>query len=289
MLANGAKVKERLAAGDESFKPFAGKSMAMIFTKPSMRTRVSFETGFFRLGGHAIYLGPDTIDIGKREATKDVARVLCRFNDVIMARLFAHEDILELAQYSSSPVINGLTDYNHPCQIMADALTIIEELGSIDGKKVVYVGDGNNIVHSWIRLAGRLPFNFVCACPKGFEPDEATIELANSYGVGHSSISNDAFEAVKGADVVYTDVWASMGQKEEAEKRKRVFKDFQVNDEMMKQAGPQALFLHCLPAERGIECTDSVVEAPYSKVFQEAENRMHAQLGVLMFCMEGKW
>lgn len=286
MLASGAKVKEKFRQRDESFKPFAGKTMAMIFTKPSMRTRVSFETGFFRLGGHAIYLGPDTIQLGSREATKDIARVLSRFNDVIMARLFAHEDLLELAQYSSSPVVNGLTDYNHPCQIMADALTVNEELGSIEGKKVVYVGDGNNIVHSWVRLAGRLPFEFVCACPKGFEPDEATTALANAQGVGKVVISHDAYEAVKGADVVYTDVWASMGQKEEADKRKRVFKDFQVNEALMAQAGPQAILLHCLPAERGVECTDAVIEAPYSKVFSEAENRMHAQNGVLLHCMD---
>jgi len=251
-----------------------------------MRTRISFETGFYRLGGHAIYLGPDTIEFGKREATKDIARVICRYNDVIMARLFAHEDLLELAEYSSSPVINGLTDYNHPCQIMADALTINEELGSIEGKKVVYVGDGNNIVHSWVRLAARLPFEFVCACPRGFEPDEATTAMANAAGVGTAAVSNDVWDAVKGADVVYTDVWASMGQKEEAEKRKRVFKDFQVNDAMMQHAGPQAIFMHCLPAERGIETVDSVVEAPYSKVFQEAENRMHAQNAVMLHCLD---
>lgn len=286
MLKIAAQVKEKFRQRDESFKPFAGKTMAMIFTKPSMRTRISFETGFYRLGGHGIYLGPDTIEFGKREATKDIARVISRYNDVIMARLFAHEDLLELAEYSSSPVINGLTDYNHPCQIMADALTINEELGSIEGKKVVYVGDGNNIVHSWVRLAGRLPFDFVCACPRGFEPDEATVELANSAGIGRTSISNDAWEAVKGADVVYTDVWASMGQKEEAEKRKRVFKDFQVTEKMMQQAGKQAIFLHCLPAERGVETVDGVVEAPYSKVFSEAENRMHAQNGVLLHALD---
>ncbi|DBA65818.1 TPA: cytochrome c oxidase subunit 1 [Trebouxia sp. C0005] len=228
MLSTARTVKDRVLRGDNDYKPFAGMTMAMIFTKPSMRTRVSFETGFFKLGGHAIYLGPETIQIGKREATKDIARVLCRYNDIIMARLFAHEDILELAEYSSSPVINGLTDYNHPCQIMADALTMWEELGRIENTKVVYVGDGNNIVHSWIRLAAKYNFEFVCACPKGFEPDAATIELANSAGAGRVSVSYDPMEAVKGADVVYTDVWASMQQKEEAATRKQQFKGFQV-------------------------------------------------------------
>ncbi|KAK9909445.1 hypothetical protein WJX75_002367 [Coccomyxa subellipsoidea] len=285
MLQTSIKVKEALKSGDNSYKPFAGLSMAMIFTKPSMRTRVSFETGFFKLGGHAIYLGPDTIQIGKREATKDIARVLCRYNDVIMARLFAHEDILELAQYSSSPVVNGLTDYNHPCQIMADALTIIEQKGRIEGTKVVYVGDGNNIVHSWIRLAAKFDFEFVCACPEGYEPDPATVALVNEGGAGKVMVSHNPLEAVKGADVVYTDVWASMGQKEEADLRKQKFQGFQVNEEMMAAAGPEALFLHCLPAERGIECTDGVVEGPQSVVFQEAENRMHAQNGILLHCL----
>ncbi|KAA6427654.1 MAG: ornithine carbamoyltransferase [Trebouxia sp. A1-2] len=285
MLSTARTVKDRVLRGDNDYKPFAGMTMAMIFTKPSMRTRVSFETGFFKLGGHAIYLGPETIQIGKREATKDIARVLCRYNDIIMARLFAHEDILELAEYSSSPVINGLTDYNHPCQIMADALTMWEELGRIENTKVVYVGDGNNIVHSWIRLAAKFNFEFVCACPKGFEPDAATIELANSAGAGRVSVSYDPMEAVKGADVVYTDVWASMQQKEEAATRKQQFKGFQVDEAMMNQAGSNAIFLHCLPAERGIETVDAVVEAPYSKVFSQAENRMHAQNGVLLHAM----
>ncbi|KAK9846421.1 hypothetical protein WJX81_003490 [Elliptochloris bilobata] len=279
------KVKAALKSGDKSYRPFAGKTMAMVFTKPSMRTRVSFETGFFRLGGHAIYLGPDTIQFGKREATKDIARVLAGYNDVIMARLFAHDDILELAQFSKVPVINGLTDYNHPCQIMADALTMLECKGRIEGTKVTYVGDGNNIVHSWIRLAAKFDFEFVCACPEGFEPDAATVELANAAGAGRVSVSHDPFEAVQGADVVYTDVWASMGQKEEAEERKRRFAGFQVNEELMAAAGPQALFLHCLPAERGIETTDAVVEGSQSVVFQEAENRMHAQNGVLLHAL----
>lgn len=202
--------------------------MAMIFAKPSMRTRVSFETGFFLLGGHAIYLGPNDIQMGKREETRDVARVLSRYNDIIMARVFAHQDILDLAKYSTVPVINGLTDYNHPCQIMADALTIIEHVGQLEGTKVVYVGDGNNIVHSWLLMASVIPFHFVCACPKGFEPDENTVEKARQAGISKIEIMNDPKEAVKGADVVYSDVWASMGQKEEAASRRQAFQGFQV-------------------------------------------------------------
>lgn len=256
--------------------------MAMIFAKPSMRTRVSFETGFSLLGGHAIYLGPDDIQMGKREETRDVARVLCRYNDIIMARVFAHQDILDLAKYATVPVVNGLTDYNHPCQIMADALTIIEYIGHLEGTKVVYVGDGNNIVHSWLLLASVIPFHFVCACPKGFEPDEQTVEKARKAGISKIEITNDPKEAVRGADVVYSDVWASMGQKEEAAHRRQVFKDFQVDENLMKLAGPKAYFMHCLPAERGVEVTDDVIEAPNSIVFPQAENRMHAQNAIML-------
>eukprot|EP00850_Spirogloea_muscicola_P018523 SM000170S02695 [mRNA] locus=s170:230753:236966:- [translate_table: standard] len=280
MLDTAQRVKATIKARDRSFQPFAGKSMAMIFTKPSLRTRLSFETGFFLLGGHAVYLGPDDIQLGKREETRDIARVLSGYNDMIMARLFAHQDLLDLAKYASIPVINGLTDYNHPCQIMADALTIIEHLGKLEGIKVVYVGDGNNIVHSWLRLAMVVPFHFVCACPKGFEPDAATVEAVRASGAGTVEISNDPLDAVRGADVVYSDVWASMGQKEEASKRMQLFQGFQVNEGMMEQAGKQAVFMHCLPAERGTEVTDGVIEAPYSIVFEQAENRMHAQNAV---------
>mmetsp|Transcript_17547 Transcript_17547/g.37915 ORF Transcript_17547/g.37915 Transcript_17547/m.37915 type:complete len:370 (-) Transcript_17547:682-1791(-) len=286
MLDQAAFAKKKLYARDENFKPFAGQTMAMIFTKPSARTRVSFETGFYRLGGHAVYLDPNTIQLGKREPTKDIARVLAGYNDVIMARLFGHGDIIELAEYSDVPVINGLTDYNHPCQIMADVFTIIERKGKFEGLKVAYVGDGNNMVHSWLRLATRIPFEFVCVCPPGYEPDKATVEYAQKAGLSSISISHEPLKAVKGADVVYTDVWASMGQKETIDIRKRDFQGYQVNEALMKEAGPQALFMHCLPAERGLETTDGVMEAPYSVVFQEAENRMHAQNGILLHCLQ---
>ncbi|KAK6939486.1 Aspartate/ornithine carbamoyltransferase, Asp/Orn-binding domain [Dillenia turbinata] len=282
ILKRAIEVKALLKSGDRTFLPFKGKTMAMIFAKPSMRTRVSFETGFSLLGGHAIYLGPDDIQMGKREETRDVARVLSRYNDIIMARVFAHQDILDLAKSASVPVVNGLTDYNHPCQIMADALTIIEHKGKLEGTKVVYVGDGNNIVHSWLLLAAVVPIHFVCACPKGFEPDAATVEKARQAGISKIEITNDPKDAVRGADVVYSDVWASMGQKEEAAYRRQVFQGFQVDEELMKLAGPEALFMHCLPAERGVEVTDAVIEAPNSIVFPQAENRMHAQNAVML-------
>ncbi|KAL1514641.1 hypothetical protein AB1Y20_003734 [Prymnesium parvum] len=289
----GAEVREVLELaktikpilGTPDYTPFKQKTLSMVFTKPSTRTRVSFESGFFRLGGHALCLGEE-IGIGKREATKDIARVLASMNDVVMARLFAHSDILELAKYSDVPVINGLTDFNHPCQIMADALTIEEVLGSIEGKKVVYVGDGNNIVNSWLELACVVPFDFVCACPKGYEPDAGLLEKVAATGAGTAVLVNDPFEAVADADVVYADVWASMGQKEEAEARAKIFKPYQVNEKLMEATGKaETMFLHCLPAERGKETTDGVMESSQSHVFRQSENRMHAQNALMVFCL----
>ena len=257
--------------------------MGMVFAKPSMRTRVSFEMGFYKLGGQAIYMGPAEHGVGNREAVKDVARVLSGYHDMVMARLYGHADILELAQFSAVPVINGLTDYNHPCQIMADALTILEDRGSFDGCKVAYVGDGNNIVHSWVRLAAVLPFEFVCVCPPGYEPDAATLALA-AQGPGRVTVTND-MAGVKGADYVYTDVWASMNNKNEFDQRVKDFQGYTVTREVMALAGRDAGFLHCLPAERGVECTDEVIESKRSLVFPEAENRMWAQMGVMVHCM----
>ena len=281
LVERASSEKKRLQSGDRSFQPFKGKTMAMIFAKQSLRTRVSFETGFKLLGGSAIYLGPDDISIGKREATKDIARVISRYNDIVMARLYEHSQIEELAAYSSVPVVNGLTDYNHPCQILADALTIYECLGRLEGVKVVYVGDGNNIVHSWLNLAAVVPFHFVCVCPEEYTPDEKTLQKARDAGLSTIEISHDPVEGVKGADVIYSDVWASMGQKDEAEQRKRDFQGYQVNGKMMART-PNAIFMHCLPAERGLECDDEVMEADYSVVFQQAENRMHAQNAVML-------
>ncbi len=272
-----AKLKNR-----EDFKPFKNQTLAMIFAKPSARTRISFETGFYRLGGHALYLGPSDIAIGKREAVKDIGRVISRYNDMIMARLFDHAHILELAEYASSPVVNGLTNFNHPCQIMADMFTIFEHRGNLDDLKIVYIGDGNNIVHSWLNLATRLPFHFVCACPKGYGPDSEIVKKTKDVGLSTIEISNDAKAAVRGADVVYTDVWASMGQKQELDERVKSFQGFQVNSDLMSATGKETYFMHCLPAERGRETTDSVMESKASIVFDEAENRMHVQNAIML-------
>ena len=266
----------------EDYQPFNNCSLAMIFAKPSARTRVSFETGFFRLGGHALYLGPNDIGIGKREAVKDIARVISGYNDMIMARLFDHRHILELAEYATVPIINGLTDYNHPCQIMADIFTIYEHRGNLNEMKIVYVGDGNNIVHSWLRLAARIPLHFTCICPEGFEPDTKTISLIEEAGLSTFELSHDPKKDIIDADVIYTDVWASMGQKDEVETREKAFADFQVNSSMLNSTGKNTLFMHCLPAERGREVTDKVMESSNSIVFDQAENRMHAQNAIMV-------
>jgi ornithine carbamoyltransferase len=270
----------------EDYKIFKNRSLAMIFAKPSARTRVSFETGFEWMGGHALFLGPNDIGIGKREAIKDISRLLSRYNDVIMARLFDHDHILELAEYSTIPVINGLTDYNHPCQIMTDIFTVWEHLEVIDNPKIVYMGDGNNIVHSWLQLAMKIPINFVCCCPEDYKPDDATIQKSIESGISKISISHDPNEAVRNADVVYTDVWASMGQKDEATEREKLFSTFQVNESLMEQSGKKTFFMHCLPAERGREVTDGVMESDYSIVFDQAENRMHVQNAIMAYLFE---
>ena len=266
----------------EDYPHFKNKSLAMIFAKPSARTRVSFETGFEWMGGHALFLGPNDIGIGKREAIKDISRVFSRYNDMIMARLFDHKHIIELAEHSSIPIVNGLTDYNHPCQIMTDIFTVWEHLENIDNIKIVYMGDGNNIVHSWLHLAMRFPLEFVCCCPEGYEPDKKTVDDAKASGISKIEISHNPAEAVKDADMIYTDVWASMGQKEEAEEREKIFKPFQVNQELMNLTGKETLFMHCLPAERDREVTDEVVEADYSIVFDQAENRLHIQNAIMI-------
>ena len=270
----------------EDYKPFKDRSLAMIFAKPSARTRVSFETGFEWMGGHALFLGPNDIGIGKREAIKDISRLFSRYNDMIMARLFDHEHILELAEYSDTPVINGLTDYNHPCQILADIMTVWEHRGNLENLKITYLGDGNNIVHSWLQLACRLPLHFVCCNPSGFDPDQKTVQMVNDSKISTFESSHDPLSAVLGSDVIYTDVWASMGQKEEAKEREKIFADYQVNMKLLESTGKETLFMHCLPAERGREVTDEVMESKNSIVFDEAENRMHAQNAVMVYLNE---
>ncbi len=279
-LAKELKIKFK---NKEEYKPFKDRSLAMIFAKPSARTRVSFETGFEWMGGNALFLGPNDIGIGKREAIKDISRLFSRYNDMIMARLFDHKHIVELAEYSEIPVINGLTDYNHPCQILADILTVWEHRKNIKDLKVVYLGDGNNIVHSWLQLACRLPMHFVCCNPSGFDPDEKTVNMVSETQFSTYESSHDPNSAVEGADVIYTDVWASMGQKEEADERGKIFANFQVTMDLLEKTGKDTLFMHCLPAERGREVTDEVMESKNSIVFDEAENRMHAQNAVMVY------
>tara|TARA_Y100001970_G_scaffold170854_1_gene208840 strand:+ start:4933 stop:5856 length:924 start_codon:yes stop_codon:yes gene_type:complete len=277
-LAKDLKQKFR---NREDYKVFHNKTLAMVFAKPSARTRISFETGFEWMGGHALFLGPNDIGIGKREAIKDIGRLLSRYNDLIMARLFDHNHILELSSSANIPVINGLTDYNHPCQIMSDFFTIWENKGSLEDLKICYMGDGNNIVNSWLQLTQKFPINFVCACPAGYEPDKSTLEMSIDAGLSKITITNDPFDSIQNSDVIYTDVWASMGQKDEAEIREKVFKPFQVNKSIMSEAGKNAVFMHCLPAERDREVTDEVMEAEYSIVFEQAENRLHIQNAIM--------
>lgn len=258
-----------------------GLTMSMIFAKPSARTRISFETGMYQLGGYALYLSPNDIGIGKREAVKDIAQVISRYNDIIMARLFSHEHMLELAEHATVPVINGLTDYNHPCQIMADIYTVKEHRGNLDDLKITYIGDGNNIANSWINLAAKLPMHLVICSPSGYEPDKATLANTSKTGISTVEVLTDPVASVKDSDVVYTDVWASMGQEEEAAERRKIFMPYQVNSELMRHARKDAYVMHCLPAHRGDEITDEVVDSKQSIVFDEAENRMHVQKAVI--------
>ena len=278
-LAADLKSKYR---NKEEFKPFANHSMAMIFAKPSARTRVSFETGFSWMGGHAIYLAPQDIGLGKRESASDLAQLFSRYNDLIMARVFSHKDILDFETHATVPVINGLTDYNHPCQILTDMFTVWEQKkDTFDNLKIVYVGDGNNIVNSWMRLASVLPFEFVCVCPEGYAPDGDTMKFANDASISNVLVSH-SLDAVQNADVIYTDVWASMGQKEEIDERIKIFSPFQVNSELAKNAKDDYLFMHCLPAERGREVTDNVIDSDNSIVFEQAENRLHIQNAIMV-------
>jgi len=261
-----------------------GKTLAMIFEKPSLRTRVSFETGIFQLGGHGIYLSPADIGLGKRESIADVARTLDRMCDIIMARVFEHEKVTELAKYSSVPVINGLSDLEHPCQALADFYTVIEKKGDLKGLKMAFIGDGNNVAHSLMLLAAKVGTDFTIGCPEGYEPDPKVTAQAEAFAKETGAkieIVADPVAAVSGADVVYTDVWASMGQEEEAAAREKAFAAYQVNKQLMAKAKPDAIFMHCLPAHRGSEVTDDVVDSTQSVVFDEAENRLHVQKAVM--------
>ena len=285
ILDTAIKVK----SNPEDYADFLeGCTMAMIFEKPSLRTRVSFETGMTQLGGHAIYLGPSDISLGKRESVPDIARTLDRMVDIIMARTFAHQSVLTLAEYAESPVINGLSDYSHPCQALADFLTITEKKGELKGLTLAYVGDGNNVAHSLMFMGAKTGVNVRIVCPKGYEPKADVLALAieDAKETGAViAVTNDIDEGVKGADAVYTDVWASMGQEAEAEARKAIFMPYQINAALMAKAKEDAIFLHCLPAHRGDEVTDEVIESWQSVVFDEAENRLHAQKAVILRLM----
>jgi ornithine carbamoyltransferase len=263
-----------------------GKTLGMVFQKPSLRTRVSFETGMIHLGGQALYLSPFEIQLGKRESVGDVARVLSRYVDGIMARVFAHTDITELAEYSSVPIINGLSDYNHPCQGLADFLTIVEHKGwELQGRKLVFIGDGNNVATSLIFGATLLGMDFAITGPRGYELPPGVWALGKQFAAASGSqllATYNPHEAIAGADVIYTDVWASMGQEEESEERGRVFMPYQVNEALMAEAKPDAIAMHCLPAHRGQEITDGICDGPHSALWDQAENRMHAQKAILV-------
>ena len=266
---------------DSIYQPLKGKSAALIFQKPSLRTRVSFEVGVCQLGGHPIFLSQEGVGIGTREKASDVARLLSRFTQLIVARLYDHEILLELAEYASVPVINALTDLSHPCQILADMYTLRQHGRLAPGIKIVFVGDGNNVVRSWLEMACIFPMRFVLAAPRGYDPDPAILRKVRQSTESTVEIVRRAEEAVAGADVVYTDVWTSMGQEKEMAARKKTFAKFKVTKSLMALAKFDCLFMHCLPAHRGEEVTEEVLEGGQSIVFDEAENRLHVQKAVM--------
>jgi ornithine carbamoyltransferase len=274
----------RMRRGQYDERPLAGKTLAMIFTKSSTRTRVSFEVGAAQLGGHALFLSSRDIQLGRGEPIRDTARVLSRYVDGIMIRTFAHADVEELARFATVPIINGLTDYNHPCQILADLQVMHEEFGGeLAGRTVAWIGDGNNMAHSWIEAAIVLGFELRLACPPGYDPDPALV--ASAAGHARVTVTRSPREAARGADVVTTDVWASMGQEDEQAVRAAAFAGFLVDEALMAEAAPHAIFLHCLPAHRGEEVTEAVLEGPQSRVWDEAENRLHAQKALMAMLM----
>lgn len=281
------ELKRKQKAG-EIYQPLKGKTLGMIFEKSSTRTRVSFEVGMYQLGGYALFLSKNDLQIGRGETISDTAQTMSRYLDGIMIRTYAHRTVIELARNATIPVINGLTDLSHPCQALADYQTVLEKKGRLEGLKVAYIGDGNNMVHSLLMGAAKLGINFSIATPKGYEPDNEVLgisrELAAKSGAG-IYVGNDPKEAIANADVVYTDVWASMGFEAEQKEREIAFKDFQVNEALVKYAKPDYLFMHCLPAHRGEEVSEGVIDGPNSVIFDQAENRLHAQKAVMAAIM----
>jgi ornithine carbamoyltransferase len=289
LLKLAVKLKDQYRKG--IYRPLLkDKVLAMVFQKPSLRTRVSFDMAMRTLGGDALYLSPQEIGLGKRESIADVARVLSGYVQAVMARVFSHEHILELAKWSSVPVINGLSDYNHPCQALADALTIYEEFGGLNGLTVSYIGDGNNVAVSLMKVVTKLGANFRIANPEGYDMPQVSIEQGKMFAStsgGSVTLFREAEEAAENADVIYTDTWTSMGQLEETAKRQQVFPPYQVNQDIVKLASPKVIVMHCLPAHRGEEITDEVADGPHSRLFPQAENRMHAQKAILVDLLGG--
>ena len=287
LLDLAVQLKQELAGGAP--RPLLkGQVLGMVFQKPSLRTRVSFDVGMLQLGGHALYLSPNEIQLGKRESTGDVARVLSRYVNGIMARVFAHSDVVELARTASVPVINGLSDYSHPCQGLADLLTVYEKRGRLNGLTLAYLGDGNNVANSLMFGGALTGMRVVVATPPGYEPTAQAVDCARSLarlGGGSVEVTNDPAVAARGADALYTDVWASMGQESEQAERKSLFPPYQLNAARVAEANPDVVVLHCLPAHRGDEITDDVIDGPNSAVFDQAENRLHAQKAVLVKLM----
>ena len=281
-LAASLKAKQRQGVTHALLQ---GKTLAMIFEKPSLRTRVTFEAGMTQLGGHAIYLAPVDIRLGQRETVQDAARNLERWVDGIIARTFSHRTVERLAHYSRVPVINGLSDGHHPVQILCDLFTLWEKRRSLMGMRVAFIGDGNNVCHSWLQGAAKMGLHFTLACPPGYEPDPAVMTRAQEQAKASGarlSLTHDPGAAARGVDVLYTDVWASMGQEEDHAQRLRDFQGFQLDRGMVQQAGPDVLVMHCLPAHRGEEITDEVMDGPHSIVFDQAENRLHMQKAILV-------
>ncbi|OIQ60111.1 ornithine carbamoyltransferase [Moorella thermoacetica] len=280
-------LKAKLKRG-EPHPLLAGKTLGMIFTKRSTRTRVSFEVGMYQLGGYPLFLTKDDLQLGRGETIADTARVLSRYLDGIMIRTYSHREVEELAEYASIPVINGLTDFLHPTQALADIMTIREWKGKLQGLNLTFVGDGNNVAHSLMYGGAKVGLNVTIACPSGYEPMPQVVEEARRIAAGNGcqiTVTNNIKEAAEGADILYTDVWASMGQEDEAEKRRQAFRKYQINSELLKLAKPDAMVLHCLPAHRGEEITDEVMDGPRSAVFDEAENRLHAHKAIMVALM----
>ncbi len=267
--------------------PLKGKTLGMIFYKSSTRTRLSFEVGMYQLGGMAIFMSNRDIQTGRGETIADTARIMSRYLDGVMIRTFSQESVEEFARYATVPVINGLTDLLHPCQILSDLFTIMEKKGSYEGLKIAYVGDGNNIANSWIEAAAHLPIELALACPEGYDPDKAILQKGAGAGGGRVMLYRAPEDAVKNAEVVYTDVWTSMGREVEQEKRQKALKDYQINERLMQMAKPDALVMHCLPAHRGEEITAEVIDGHRSVVMDQAENRLHVQKAIMEILMGG--